>query len=119
MYKYTFCYYIFVYITKIYLGDLTTVKCSDTCRIQMRRNDVCDSACNFDHCVWDGGDCDVTAERSRPKDDSHKDTYMSIFYTNAVFNKAFGYKQRRHNLHAPLFIEKSINRRMLNRYSLM
>jgi hypothetical protein len=114
-----FRYYIFVYITKIYQGELTPLKCSATCSIQMIRNDVCDWACNFDHCVWDGGDCDVTAERSRPKDtdDAHSDHDISIFYTNAVFNKAFGYKQRRYNLHAPLFIEKSINLRMLNRYS--
>jgi hypothetical protein len=121
MYKYTFRFYIFVYFTKIYQGELSPIKCSDTCSIQMIRNDVCDWACNFDRCAWDGGDCDVTEERSRPKDtdDPKKDNFISIFYTNAVFNKAFGYKQRRYNLHAPLLIEKSINRRMLNRYSLI
>ena len=83
----------------------------------MIKNDVCDDVCNFDHCIWDGGDCDVIAGRPRPKDkdEAHSDHDIAIFYTNSIYNRAFGLKQRRFNVHAPLFIEKRINKEMAKR----
>ena len=81
------------------------------------RNGVCDNACNYDHCAWDGGDCDNVPEQQRPKDNgiSHCDYSASIFFTNALFNKAFKTKIRKVPAHSPLFLTKAIFKDMVNR----
>ncbi|XP_045199526.2 N-acetylglucosamine-1-phosphotransferase subunits alpha/beta-like [Mercenaria mercenaria] len=104
--------------TKVYLENPTSTQCSRKCKIVMIKNDVCDDVCNNDHCAWDGGDCGGFPERLTPteKNTAHLDYLTSIFYTNAVFNRAFGRRKRRYGAHGPLFIEKKVNRDMVKRF---
>ncbi|XP_045201832.2 N-acetylglucosamine-1-phosphotransferase subunits alpha/beta-like [Mercenaria mercenaria] len=85
----------------------------------MLGNNVCDSVCNYDHCAWDGGDCRNLPKRLRPKDidKAHCDFTTSIYYTNAVYNRAFVPKERHLFAHAPVFIDKRVNDDMVKRFS--
>jgi hypothetical protein len=47
--------------------------------------------------------------RPHDEDNAHCDFAISVFYTNAIFNKIFGQYTRRPIAHVPLFIEKRVN----------
>ncbi|XP_053403266.1 N-acetylglucosamine-1-phosphotransferase subunits alpha/beta-like [Mercenaria mercenaria] len=102
--------------TKVYLAWNAPTQCGEKCKIEMIKNDVCDQLCNYDHCAWDGGDCiDIPEQKPKDKDTAHCDYTNSVLYTNAIYNRAFGIKKRRVIAHAPLFIEKKVNKDMVQR----
>jgi hypothetical protein len=107
----TLCYFHF----QIYLTSQINTKCSKTCRTDMIKNGICDKVCNYDHCAWDGGDCRYVPDHLRPRDgdNAHCDFAISVFYTNAIFNKIFGQDTRRPIAHVPLFIDKQVNTNMV------
>ncbi|XP_053397595.1 N-acetylglucosamine-1-phosphotransferase subunits alpha/beta-like [Mercenaria mercenaria] len=103
--------------TKVYLAWDVPTQCGETCKIEMIKNDVCDQVCNYDHCAWDGGDCmDIPEQKPKDRDTAHIDYHISVFYTNAIYNRAFGIRNRRVIAHVPLFIEKRVNKDMVQRF---
>ncbi|XP_060593857.1 N-acetylglucosamine-1-phosphotransferase subunits alpha/beta-like [Ruditapes philippinarum] len=105
--------------TKVVFSTWTaSTVCGGKCSANLIRNGVCDTTCNYDHCAWDGGDCDEIPERLRPKDDgtSHCDYTTSIFFTNALYNRVFGARIRKVPAHTPLFIKKTVFQDFVKRF---